>query len=105
MYKEWSVAEHSLMHQLEPDARISRMKSAGNLPRAFRNSEAQRIPAFPGETDHIEYGVFHSNLLQMENALPAVCARRMPGRCHSVGQSGNRGRPDKDKCISLYALV
>lgn len=42
----------------------------------MQNSEAQRHLHFR-ETDHIEnMVVFHSNLLQMENALPAVCAQK-----------------------------
>lgn len=73
-----AVAEHSLMHQFgtgRPDQQDEKelLEFAAKI---MQNSEAQRIPAFP-ETDHIEnMVVFHSNLLQMENALPAVCAQK-----------------------------
>lgn len=81
-----AVAEHSLMHQFgtgRPDQQDEKelLEFAAKI---MQNSEAQRTPAFP-ETDHIEnMVVFRSNLLQMENALPAVCvqknARQVPFR-------------------------
>ncbi len=73
-----AVAEHSLMHQFgtgRPD-RQDEKELLEFAAKIMQNSEAQSTPAFP-ETDHIEnMVVFRSNLLQMENALPAVCAQK-----------------------------
>lgn len=73
-----AVAEHSLMHQFgtgRPDQQDEKelLEFAAKI---MQNSEAQGYLHFR-ETDHIEnMVVFHSNLLQMENALPAVCAQK-----------------------------
>lgn len=73
-----AVAEHSPMHQFEPDARISRMKrNCWNLPQRLCKTAKHKGHLHFRETDHIENTVvFHSNLLQMENALPAICAQK-----------------------------
>ena len=83
-----AVAEHSLMHQFgtgRPDQQDEKelLEFAAKI---MQNSEAQRTPAFPGNRPYREYGGVPLNLLQMENAPPAVCAKNA-GRCHSVGQS------------------
>ena len=74
-----AVAEHSLMHQFgtgRPDQQDEKelLEFAAKI---LQNSETQRTPCIFGETDHIEnIMVFRSNLLQMENVLPAVCAQK-----------------------------
>ena len=71
-----AVAEHSLMHQFgtgRPDQQDEKelLEFAAKI---MQNSEGH---LHFRETDHIEnMVVFHSNLLQMENALPAVCAQK-----------------------------
>lgn len=81
-----AVAEHSLMHQFGSGARISRMKrNCWNLPQRLCKTAKHKGHLHFRETDHIEnMVVFRSNLLQMENAPPAVCAqknaRQMPFR-------------------------
>ena len=73
-----AVAEHSLMHQFgtgRPDQQDEKelLEFAAKI---LQNSEHKGHLHFR-ETDHIEnIMVFRSNLLQMENALPAVCAQK-----------------------------
>ncbi len=96
-----AVAEHCLMHQFgteHPDQQDEKelLEFAAKI---MQNSEAQRTPAFP-ETD-IDMVVFRSNLLQMENAFPAVCAQNSP----SAPPLDNPKMTDKDKCISCMHCV
>ena len=69
-----AVAEHSLMHQFgtgRPDRQDE--KELLELCKTAKH----KVHLHFRETDHIEnMVVFHSNLLQMENALPAVCAQK-----------------------------
>ena len=73
-----AVAEHSLMHQFgtgRPDQQDEKelLEFAAKI---MQSDETQKTPNSP-ETDHTEnMAVFRSNLLQMENALPAVCAQK-----------------------------
>ena len=81
-----AVAEHSLMNQFGTDARISRTKrNCLNLLQRFCKTAKRKRHLNSPVTDHIEnMTVFRSNLLQMENVLPVVCAqknaRRVPFR-------------------------
>jgi hypothetical protein len=73
-----TVAEHSLMHQFgtgRPDQQDK--KNYWNLPQRSCKVTKRKGHLNSLETDHIENMVaFPSNLLQMENALPAVCAQK-----------------------------
>ena len=73
-----AVAEHSLMHQFGTGRRISRTKrNCWNLLQRFCKTAKHKGHLHFRETDHIEnIMVFRSNLLQMENVLPAVCAQK-----------------------------
>ena len=73
-----AVAEHSLMHQFGTGRQISRMKrNCWSLPQRLCKTAKHKGHLYFRETDHIEnMVVFRSNLLQMENALPAVCAQK-----------------------------
>ena len=73
-----AVAEHSLMNQFGTGRRISRTKrNYWNLPQRSCKATKRKGHLNSLETDHIENMVeFPSNLLQMENALPAVCAQK-----------------------------
>ena len=84
-----AVAEHSLMHQFgtgRPDQQDEKelLEFAAKI---MQNSEAQRTPAFPGNRPYREYGgVPLKPVANGMHFLRSVC-KRMPGRCHSVGQS------------------
>ena len=53
----------------------------------MQSDETQRTPKFPRNRPYREYGGVPQTCYQMENALPAVCAQRMPGGCYSLEQS------------------
>ena len=88
--QEWRLSQkHSLSHQFgtgRPDQQDEK-ELLEFTQRIIPDSEAQRTPAFP-EIDH--GGACHwcsLNLLPNGKYTSAVCAQRISGRCHSVGQS------------------
>ena len=85
-----AVAEHSLMHQFgtgRPDQQDEKelLEFAAKI---MQNSEAQRTPAFPGkQTISRIWWCSAQTCCKWKMHFLWSVRKRMPGRCHSVGQS------------------
>ena len=100
-----AVAEHSLMHQFgtgRPDQQDEKelLEFAAKI---MQNSEAQRIPAFPGNRPYREYGgVPFKPVANGKCTSCGLCAKECPAGAIPLD---NPKMTDKDKCISCMHCV